>query len=127
MPSKSDDACVVLCFFVLVSVGLLASIVAYAVFQFQKTPKCSCWEYRTEYVLPSPRPSREEEDGLLATQIDPDAEKLAALGHEGWELADVVLEHETAYPELEIAVVVTNIRPQRLVMIFKRKACCVRP
>jgi hypothetical protein len=50
---------------------------------------------------------------------------LDRLGSEGWELVGVFLEHETAHPNFGSEGLVTglqpNVRPQKLVCIFKRQ------
>jgi len=87
------------------------------------------WEYRVVYVL------AEDDDGA-AGRNGPDAEhyttanptdaELNALGADGWELVSTYLELETAFPNFGDANYVTglqpNVRPQRLVLLFKRPA-----
>jgi hypothetical protein len=84
--------------------------------------ECTQWEYKLQYSVPKPQPERKGNDAALATAITPGAEELTALGKDGWELAGLVLENETAYPQFD-KVAVPNVRPQRLVLFFKRKNC----
>lgn len=79
------------------------------------------WEYKTQYSLPSPRPERRGEKAITASSITPAQEDLAKLGAEGWELASTYLEWETAFPQMPDKSTVANVRPQRLVMLFKRR------
>jgi hypothetical protein len=85
---------------------------------------CNGWEYKVQYSLPEPRPERSGEGAPLATSITPNEQELSTLGSEGWELAGLYLEQETAYARLNAsAPLEPNVRPQRLVLIFKRKTC----
>lgn len=79
------------------------------------------WEYKVQYSLPSPRPDRKGEKALLPSSITPAQEDLARLGAESWELATTYLEPETAFPQMPDKSTVANTRPQRLVMLFKRR------
>jgi len=81
------------------------------------------WEYKTIYV------SSEgwERDGSQAAKfasVTPSEDDLNILGKEGWELTTSYLEMETAWFNFGNDGYVTglqpNIRPQRVVLIFKR-------
>jgi len=90
----------------------------------QRHEECNGWEYKVQYSLPEPRPERSGEGAPLATSITPSEQELSNLGAEGWELAGLYLEQETAYAQLNAsAPLEPNVRPQRLVLIFKRKTC----
>jgi len=90
----------------------------------QQHEECNGWEYKVQYSLPQPRPERSGEGAQLATSITPSERELSTLGAEGWELAGLYLEQETAYAQLNAsAPLEPNVRPQRLVLIFKRKTC----
>jgi hypothetical protein len=56
--------------------------------------------------------------------ITPSDYSLTALGQEGWELVSSYLEMETAFPNFGdkqyVSGIQPNVRPQRLVLIFKR-------
>jgi len=84
--------------------------------------RCASWEYKVQYSQPSPKAERKGDSAALATAITPSNQELNALGVDGWELAGTYLEHETAYPVIDRAVV-PNVRPQRLVLLFKKPAC----
>lgn len=89
----------------------------------QKPTPCKGWEYKVQYSVPMPRVERVGDGARTATSITPNEKELTALGSEGWELASAVLEEETAVLEISKTLQVPNIRPQRLVMIFKRPSC----
>lgn len=82
------------------------------------------WEYKTIVVLPDKQNERWGDDSAKQNIIIPPEDVFNRLGQEGWELAGSYLETETAYPNFGYEDVVTgikeNIRPQRLVFIFKR-------
>ncbi|MEN9271477.1 MAG: hypothetical protein Q6L49_12025, partial [Thermostichales cyanobacterium HHBFW_bins_127] len=63
-------------------------------------------------------------DAFKFATINVDPKQLAEMGAAGWELAGTFLEMETAFPNFGNAEYVTglqpNVRPQRLVLIFKR-------
>ena len=95
-------------------------------------PICTSWEYRVEYAEPVHRPPRDPapmgstkvSPGSLPTSITPAKDDLNAIGKEGWELAATYLETETGYTVLPDSLQpVPNVRPQRLVMMFKRLSC----
>jgi hypothetical protein len=83
------------------------------------------WEYRIEYELAADNPERTGKDAFKASLVTPGQSKLDELGAEGWELVSTYLEQETAYPNFGKDEYVTglqpNVRPQRLVMVFKRR------
>jgi len=93
-----------------------------------KQTTCTAWKYAMFTVLPKDPPSRNMKEGdsteaFRATSITPNAENLNKLGAAGWELAVTYLENETAYPSFTKHHGVhmkPNVRPQRLVMIFKK-------
>jgi hypothetical protein len=65
-------------------------------------------------------------DGALKfASVKIDEAQIASMGVEGWDLVDSFLEMETAYPNFGKSEYVTglqpNIRPQRVVLIFKRQ------
>lgn len=105
-----------------VLIGLLAFILFFSLWNsFKPEPK---WEYKTVTFLTSGN----EREGLQAfnySSIKLDQKQLASLGGEGWELVTDYLEMETAFPNFGASNLVTglqpNIRPQSLVLIFKRK------
>ena len=61
---------------------------------------------------------------LSSTSVNLKDEELSILGNEGWELVGTFLEEETTHPNYGSSEYVTglqpNIRPQRVVMIFKK-------
>jgi hypothetical protein len=84
---------------------------------------CNEWEYSVNFALPDPQPDRKNAGAYTGTSITPKKEDLEKLGVEGWELVGTYLETETAYPIFEKNISV-NVRPQRLVLLFKRKGTC---
>lgn len=62
---------------------------------------------------------------VSSTSITLNEDILNELGNEGWEIINSYLEQETVYPNLlsegnSVSGLQPNIRPQRLVIIFKR-------
>lgn len=89
----------------------------------QQPKPCNKWEYKVQYSVPTPRMERTGDGAKAATYITPNEKELTALGNEGWELVGSVLEEETAVLEVSKTAAVPNIRPQRLVLFFKRPSC----
>ncbi len=87
----------------------------------QSAPK---WEYKVVYVL-NEGYNRTGSEALKYSTVTPDEASLNKLGDDGWELVSSYLEMETAYPNFGSSDYVTgiqpNIRPQRVVLIFKRR------
>lgn len=83
------------------------------------------WEYQT-VELPGTGISRTGSSALSASTILLDSSRLNAMGEQGWELVDSFVEVETAFPNFGKEEYVTglreNIRPQKAVLIFKRRA-----
>ncbi len=90
--------------------------------QEPQTTRCASWEYKVQYAQPNPKVERKGDSAGVATSVTPNQQELNALGAEGWELASSYLETETAYPILDRSSV-PNVRPQRLVLLFKKPAC----
>jgi hypothetical protein len=82
------------------------------------------WEYKKVVVLTSGLSDRTGVGALSNSSISLDDNMFESLGADGWELAGSYLEMETAFPNFGRSDLVTglqpNIRPQRLVLIFKR-------
>lgn len=82
------------------------------------------WEYKIVGVSSEGSERVGAEAGKPSTIVIDEAE-FAKLGSEGWELVTSYLEMETAYFNFGNSQYVTgiqpNVRPQRLVLIFKRK------
>lgn len=83
------------------------------------------WEYEVVTIAGE---GYDRVGGLEAFYVDflePSVETLNEMGNEGWELSTCYLELETAFPNFGDEDYVTgirdNIRPQRLVLIFKRR------
>lgn len=68
--------------------------------------------------------NRVDEDAIKFTSITPSELDLDELGRDGWELTSSYLEMETSFPNFGdknyVAGIQPNIRPQRVVFIFKR-------
>lgn len=83
------------------------------------------WEYQT-VEFPGTGISRTGSLALSASTIKIDSSRLNAMGEQGWELVDSFVEVETAFPnfgkEEYVAGLRENIRPQKAVLIFKRRA-----
>ena len=86
--------------------------------------KRSVWEYKVVDVVRDQEASRTGTGSGKFTSVTPNEKMLNDLGKEGWELSTSYLEMETAWPNFGNADYVTgiqpNIRPQRLVLVFKR-------
>ncbi|MBP1473297.1 hypothetical protein J7I44_03245 [Frateuria sp. MAH-13] len=82
------------------------------------------WEYQT-LEFPGTGISRTGSLALSASTIQVDSSKLKVMGEQGWELVDSYLEVETAFPNFGKEEYVTglreNIRPQKVVLLFKRR------
>lgn len=83
------------------------------------------WEYKVVKVS-SEKYSRSDYESKFSTNVLPTDSLLNSYGIEGWELTTSYLEVETAFPNFGDANYVTglqpNIRPQDVVLIFKRIA-----
>jgi len=96
----------------------------------------SKWEYKVMYYDAQKISSSEKnyvktndefDRTVSSTSILPSDESLNNLGKDGWELVSSYVENETVYPNLlargsGVAGLQPNVRPQRLVVIFKRPA-----
>lgn len=94
------------------------------------------WEYKVVEFTPDPlsslastlagKSSRTGTEALRPATIQIDAARLQSLGDDGWEMVGSFLEMETAFPNLGNDDYVTglreNVRPQKAVLIFKRRA-----
>lgn len=86
------------------------------------------YEYCTKSYLPEESYTRHSNDlsqtGAYTT-IEINQEELIKMGNEGWEIATSYLENETAWPNFGNSDYVLglqpNIRPQKLVVVFKRE------
>ncbi|SDZ27173.1 protein of unknown function [Proteiniborus ethanoligenes] len=82
------------------------------------------WEYKIIDVFPNQSNNRTGAGSGEYNSISPSPFELNELGSEGWELVTSYLEMETAYPNFGNEDYVTgireNVRPQRLVLIYKR-------
>jgi len=81
------------------------------------------WEYKVvEYY--GDNLSRTGQEAFKANTIKLNESEFDKLGQDGWELISTYIENETAYPNFGNSEYVTglqaNIRPQKLVCIFKR-------
>jgi hypothetical protein len=83
------------------------------------------WEYATLKLFPEREAERVDKGAFASTTINLEHEQFAKLGAQGWELVSSSLEHETAYPNFGRSEYVTglqpNVRPQALLLIFKRQ------
>jgi hypothetical protein len=94
----------------------------------------SSWQYTIEYIPAASSADPTNVGDFLTSRIGIQAAASCAIpdfsdvlkrrGRAGWELVDTFLEMETAYPnfgdEKYHTGIKTNIRPQRLGLIFKR-------
>ena len=90
------------------------------------------WEYKVVTALPSESLSRtggqfglKNDEAMSYSTININQAELNQLGKQGWELLDAVMEVETAYPnfghrDLHTGIK-TNVRPQKVSLIFRRK------
>ncbi|QXE91002.1 DUF4177 domain-containing protein [Geomonas subterranea] len=85
--------------------------------------RSNSWEYKVVKLNGSME--RTGADAFKVTTIVPSEENINKYGRDGWELVSSHLEYETAYPNFGNTDYVTgiqpNVRPQSLVLIFKRK------
>ena len=83
------------------------------------------WEYRV-LEFEGTGLSRTGSSALAASTIQVDPAKLKEVGAQGWELVGTLLEMETAFPNFGKDEYTTglreNVRPQKAVLIFKRRA-----
>ncbi len=83
------------------------------------------WEYEVLTFAGVGYDRLESPESFYTDWITPSLESLNEMGRQGWELAGCYLEMETAFPNFGNEDYVTgirdNIRPQRLVLIFKRR------
>ena len=97
---------------------LILSIIFYSCSSKEKS-----WEYKV--VSYSESVSRYRSGAFDNISITPSLDELNKLGDEGWEIATSYLEIETAFPNFGDdkyhTGIKSNIRPQRLVIIFKRE------
>lgn len=82
------------------------------------------WEYKVVGYIDS-ESARIGSKSVKPISISPSESDLNSYGEEGWELVSSYLEMETAFPNFGNEDYVTgirpNIRPQRVVLIFKRR------
>lgn len=82
------------------------------------------WEYKVITVYAVNDYERSGDDAMKVKTMLPSETALIKLGNEGWELVTSYLEIETAFANFGSDKYVTgireNIRPQKLVLIFKR-------
>ena len=99
---------------------------------YKPKPESPQWEYQVlSCAAMSPgakqgeSPDRIKEGAFKATAINIDADQIATMGFNGWELVGSFLETETAFANFGKTEYVTgiqpNIRPQRAVLLFKRQ------
>lgn len=83
------------------------------------------WEYK-KVIFPSDGNDRVGPGALRYSTIQLDDKLLNQLGADGWEMVGSYMEMETAFPNLakddSSNGIVSNVRPQRLTVIFKRPA-----
>ena len=83
------------------------------------------WEYTTLDFYPQNNNDRIGESALGYNSVTCSKTSLNSMGEKGWELVSTYLETETSFPNLGDRNIVdgirSNIRPQRVVCIFKRK------
>ncbi len=108
---------------------LITGISAFGIFilmLLNALPENNRWEYTTHSVSASATSyrgiSNSESTAIGSLETD---ESIKKLGKDGWELVNSFLEHETVHPNFGNSEYVTglqpNVRPSRLVLIFKRK------
>lgn len=102
--------------------GFLLFMVLFVLTSCQEKNK---WEYKV-LIVANEGFERSGQDAYRRANITPTESDLNKIGNEGWELVGNYLEMETAHPNFGSAEYVTglqpNIRPQRVVLLFKRRA-----
>ncbi len=82
------------------------------------------WEYKLISVISAEAPERTGDQAGKITTVTPSEVGLNDFGSQGWELVTSYLELETAFPnfgnENYVSGLQPNVRPQRVVLIFKR-------
>lgn len=82
------------------------------------------FEYKT-VAFQSEGRNRSGSEAQLFSTVTPDDATLASIGIDGWEIVSSYLEMETAFPNFGSSLYVTglqpNVRPQRLVLLLKRR------
>jgi hypothetical protein len=113
------------------------SILISAIFLLTLLASCNNshnWEYKAIYFDASKITSTDKSylkseqefvNSISSTSVIPSDSSLNKLGAEGWEIASSYLEQETVFPNLlakgeSVDGLKENVRPQRLVVIFKR-------
>ncbi len=88
------------------------------------------WEYKVVAVYNEGN-DRIDDGAMAFSSVSPSESEMNTLGLQGWELATSYLEMETAYPNFGNQGYVTgiqpNVRPQRVVFIFKRPIPALNP
>lgn len=103
--------------------SILVLILVLAINFIRCSSKGKHWEYKIVSVTGAE--SRDGSGAFRFQTITPNEEELSRLGADGWEIATSYLELETAFPnfgnEGYHTGIKENVRPQRLVIIFKRE------
>lgn len=109
---------------VLVLIFVTTAFSAFMLGMNRYNPRRITWEYRVVSVWGEGYARYDSVDAYNQDFIDLSEPNLVGYGNEGWELAGCFLEMETAFPNFGNEDYVTgirdNVRPQRLVLIFKR-------
>ena len=89
------------------------------------TPKVTKWEYYVYAVRADGALERKGDEAFNSAEVHFDVVTLDSLGKWGWELVDISLEIETAFPnfgnnEYHVGIK-TNVRPRKATLIFKRQ------
>ncbi len=109
---------------VLVLVLVTTAFSAFTLGMNRYSPRRITWEYQVVSVCGEGYEHLDSGDAFNQEFIDLTAPDLVSYGNDGWELAGCFLEMETAFPNFGNEDYVTgirdNVRPQRLVLIFKR-------
>lgn len=83
------------------------------------------WEYMVKHCTADQDQKRTGKDAGKWQSVTPDKDELSKFGAEGWELVSTYLEMETAWTNFGNEDYVTglqpNVRPQRVVFLFKRR------
>jgi len=101
---------------------LFTSVLIY--FNHSTTEKIQVWEYKVIEFYTEENNYRIGSGSLNFNTINVNETELNRLGQDGWELVSSHLEMETAFPNFGndsyVNGIQPNIRPQKLVIIFKR-------
>ncbi|MFA9399062.1 MAG: hypothetical protein ACERKV_12480 [Clostridiaceae bacterium] len=111
--------------FILVLLIILLAMNSMILYKIYIRVNYTKWEYKSIIFQPSKENGKTGTQAGSSNSIEVSEQELNYLGSDGWEIVTSYLEMETAYPDLSSekagVSLMTNVRPQKLVIILKRK------